>query len=282
MAKQPRTALFLSPHLDDAAFSCGGLAANLADAGWRTVLATAFTRSVVPATGFALACQLDKGLPPDADYMALRRAEDRHAAAILGFSEHHWLDLPEAPHRGYASPSALFGQLRADDTILPELTQAFAAFCGPAPDLVLAPQGLGNHVDHQLVIAAAQARFPPQSLAFYRDTPYAIRQPQARPSPAIPGGLLLAINIAAALDRKIAAAQAYTTQIGFQFGGAQPTAAALASFAREEAAANRRSASSAPRTHCGLGPYPSPKRPHFPFAPFWCYRRPLPSHNVDA
>ena len=84
-------------------FSCGGLLAQLGDRGWRTVLATAFTATVLPATGFALACQLDKGLGPEVDYMALRRDEDRAAAAILGVSDLRWLDLPEAPHRGYGS-----------------------------------------------------------------------------------------------------------------------------------------------------------------------------------
>ena len=75
-----RTALFVAPHLDDVVFSCGGTLAALADQGWRTVMVTAFTQSIVPAEGFALACQLDKGLAPDVDYMALRRAEDREWA----------------------------------------------------------------------------------------------------------------------------------------------------------------------------------------------------------
>ena len=35
---------------------------------------TCFTRSVPDPQGFALACQLDKGLGPEVDYMALRRA----------------------------------------------------------------------------------------------------------------------------------------------------------------------------------------------------------------
>ncbi|WP_207955961.1 PIG-L deacetylase family protein [Rubrobacter marinus] len=78
------TALFVSPHLDDVAFSCGGALALLAREGWRTVLATVFTRSVPDPTGFALACQTDKGLPPEVDYMALRREEDREAARRLG------------------------------------------------------------------------------------------------------------------------------------------------------------------------------------------------------
>ena len=69
-------ALALSPHLDDAVFSCGGTLARLAGAGWRVVVATLFAASVPDPTGFALACQTDKGLAPDVDYLALRRDED--------------------------------------------------------------------------------------------------------------------------------------------------------------------------------------------------------------
>ena len=49
------TALALSPHLDDAAFSCGGLLATLAESGWRVVMATLFTGSVPDPQGFAVA-----------------------------------------------------------------------------------------------------------------------------------------------------------------------------------------------------------------------------------
>ncbi len=230
-----QTALFISPHLDDAVFSAGGLAGLLADRGWRTVLATVFTRSVVPAQGFALACQLDKGLAADIDYMALRRAEDWEAARLLGFTETLWLDLLEAPHRGYTSPPALFGPLRGDDAIGPavcdQLRRLQVAF---APELVLTPQGLGNHVDHQQVTSATIACFPAERIAFYRDTPYAIRQANSQPLAIIPAAPVEIIDIAAALDRKIAAAQAYTSQIGFQFGGAGPLARALRDFALRE------------------------------------------------
>ncbi len=229
------TALFLSPHLDDVVFSCGGVAATLADRGWRTVLATAFTRSVVPATGFALACQLDKGLPPEADYMALRRAEDRTAAAILGISHVVWLDLLEAPHRGYATAQSLFGLVLPADPVAEPLAAAFAALAAEwTPDLVLAPQGLGNHVDHQQVIRAALGCFPADRLGFYRDTPYAIRQADSQPLAALPAGPVVCWPIGPVLERKIAAAQAYATQIGFQFGGPGPLAAALTGFARAE------------------------------------------------
>ena len=229
------TALFLSPHLDDAVFSCGGLAARLADAGWRTVMVTAFTRSVVPAAGFALACQLDKGLPPDVDYMALRRDEDRAAAAVIGIQDLRWLGLLEAPHRGYHSAPALFGGIHGGDAVADELALLFGALATElTPDLVLAPQGLGNHVDHQHVVAAALRTFATGSLAFYRDTPYAIRQPGAVALPIVPPGSPSTIPIGSVLDRKVAAAQAYTTQIGFQFGGPVPLGLALRRFASDE------------------------------------------------
>ena len=233
------TALFLSPHLDDVVFSCGGVACRLVDAGWHTVLATVFTRSVVPASGFALACQLDKGLAADLDYMALRRDEDRRAAAIVGFADTRWLDLLEAPHRGYHAAPALFGDVLAEDSVALELSATFVALAAELqPDVVLVPQGLGNHVDHQHVLAAARSSFRADSLAFYRDVPYALRHPEARPLPGVPEATAV-IDIAAVLDRKIAAAQAYESQIGFQFGGAAALDQALRAFAASEGGAER-------------------------------------------
>ncbi len=228
------TALFLSPHLDDVAFSCGGLLAQLGDAGWRTVMATAFTATVLPATGFALACQIDKGLGPEVDYMALRRMEDRAAADILGVSDLRWLGLPEAPHRGYNSASALFDAISDDDDVWRPLAEQISALAGELrPDIVLAPQGLGNHVDHRQMIRAV-LNVVPQHLAFYRDTPYAIRNPDAVPYVGGPDLRECVLGTADGLERRIAASCSYASQVGFQFGGTAPLAAALREFALRE------------------------------------------------
>ena len=227
-------ALFLSPHLDDVAFSCGGLLAQLGDAGWRTVMATAFTRSVPNPTGFALACQTDKGLAPDLDYMALRRAEDQAAAAILG-TEPRWLDLPEAPHRGYHTASALFGPVLDGDDVWRPLAALLETLVKELqPDLILAPQGLGSHVDHRHLISAVLSLPCAPQLAFYRDTPYAIRNQGALPDVRLHGTPGCAAGVAAALDRKIAASCAYASQVGFQFGGSAAAARALRAFTYEE------------------------------------------------
>ena len=227
-------ALFLSPHLDDVAFSCGGLVAQLGDAGWRTVMATAFTRSMPSPTGFALACQTDKGLAPNVDYMALRRAEDRAAAAILG-TEPRWLDLPEAPHRGYHAAPALFGPILDGDDVWRPLTALLADLVTELrPDLVLAPQGLGSHADHRQLITAVLALPQQQPLAFYKDAPYAIRNHSAPPDVRVAGRPACAAGISAGLGRKVRASCAYGSQIGFQFGGPEALDQVLRAFAAAE------------------------------------------------
>ncbi|HEY0780500.1 MAG TPA: PIG-L family deacetylase, partial [Gemmatirosa sp.] len=182
--------LFLSPHLDDVAFSCGATFAALAARGWNAHLVTVFTRSVPDPQGFALACQTDKGLAPSVDYMALRRAEDAAAARALGAASVRWLAHAEAPHRGYASAPALFaGILPADaDAWRPIAADVAALVDELDPALVFAPQAIGGHADHRHVVravaAVADARSAsgrPLALAWYRDTPYIIRHPGATP-----------------------------------------------------------------------------------------------------
>lgn len=195
----------VSPHLDDAAFSAGGVLARLADAGHDVTVATVFTASVPDPTGFALACQTDKGIAPDVDYLALRRAEDRAAMAVLGVRHAH-LGLPEAPHRGYDSPAALFAGVRPGDRLdLPALDA----------DVLLAPQGLGGHVDHLLVGAAVAALGRPT--AWWRDAPYVLRQPDAPASPDLPGDLQ-PLRLPGDAARRADACACYTTQLPYQFG----------------------------------------------------------------
>ena len=215
-------ALALSPHLDDAAFSAGGTLARLAGAGWRVVVATAFTASVPNPTGFALACQTNKGFGPEVDYMALRRAEDAAACAALGAAP-VWLDLPEAPHRGYGSAPALFAGPRDDDAIGPSLDAALATLLRErAPDLVLAPQAIGGHVDHVQLVRALDRLAPALPCLWWRDFPYTAREAQPaepfRDRMAALSGRDLHLSPAEA-GRKRESCRAYASQLGFQFGG---------------------------------------------------------------
>ncbi|WP_018334672.1 PIG-L deacetylase family protein [Actinomycetospora chiangmaiensis] len=224
----------VSPHLDDAVFSVGGTLARLGEAATVTVV-TCFTGSVDPAvaTPFALSTQLDKGLAADVDYMALRRAEDRGALGVLGVPPRH-LGLLEAPHRGYDSAPALFAGRRGDDVVARPLTEALVPVLAGA-DLVLAPQALGDHVDHQWVSAVVADLVDPDRRAWWRDTPYVARRPDALPMAHVSGDEL-AVDVTAELERKIAAVACYLTQVPFQFGSADAAGPALAGLAHDEGA----------------------------------------------
>ncbi len=234
-------ALFLSPHLDDVAFSCGGTLLRLTDdPDWRVVLCTVFTASVSDPQGFALRCQTDKGIHADLDYMALRRTEDEAYAKFAGVEAARRWNYREAPHRGYESPADLFAGPHDDDAVWQALSDDLSALDDELrPDVIFAPQGLGNHVDHLQTIRAALAVWPVERVLWYRDTPYAIREPDA-----LPAGLLrleedlfpCQVPVSSAvLDRKIAGCSLYVSQIGFQFGGPVGVREKLTAFHQREA-----------------------------------------------
>jgi LmbE family N-acetylglucosaminyl deacetylase len=213
--------LAVSPHLDDAAFSAGGTLAAFAAAGHEVTVLTCFTASVPHPAGFALACQLDKGLAADVDYLALRRAEDAAAMAVLGAAPVH-LGLPEAPHRGYTSAADLFAGVHDGDDVWRSLGGALEE---RDADLWLAPQALGGHVDHLQVLRAVATLDRP--VLWWRDSPYVLRDPAAVPGPELPGGLA-EVRLPQDLDRRADACACYPTQLGFQFGGVEQMRAALA------------------------------------------------------
>ncbi|KQP42628.1 GlcNAc-PI de-N-acetylase [Methylobacterium sp. Leaf104] len=226
------TALALSPHLDDAAFSCGGFLHALGAAGWDVATVTVFTGSVANPTGFALACQTDKGLGPELDYMDLRRSEDAAAIRALGLAPPRHLPFREAPHRGYASAAELFRDVRADDGIVPDLTGAFRALLSEtAPDLILAPQAIGGHVDHVQVVRALDAAGPTAPILWWRDFPYTVRDQSPKEPLRARFADLPEAEICCGPEGRAAkavACAAYATQLGFQFGGPEGLARRLA------------------------------------------------------
>ena len=216
------TVAFLSPHLDDAAFSCGGLMARLADAECQVVHTTLFTATVPDPSGFALKCQLDKGIGEEVDYMALRRDEDHTFAERIGASSIVHGPFPEAPHRGYSSANALFGPVRDDDPVPDPLCNYLRALLQKHdPDLLVCPQAIGGHVDHvQLVDTVSRVASldlcPP--VVWYRDAPYVIEHPRTgSPFSHISELDPIAVSVRPVLQRKLDGAAAYASQLERQF-----------------------------------------------------------------
>ncbi|HET9656191.1 MAG TPA: PIG-L family deacetylase [Kineosporiaceae bacterium] len=159
----------LSPHLDDAVLSVGGLIAGQVRSGRCVEVWTAFTAGPAdPAT-------VPRRLRPFADYRA-RIAEDDAALDLLGCGRRR-LGLPE---RIWRTPPA--GGLRAAFRTpegpdgfarLAELTEtAVEALSRPGAEL-LGPLGVGNHVDHVevalAVLAAADRLGAWDRVGFYED-----------------------------------------------------------------------------------------------------------------
>lgn len=232
-------ALFVSPHLDDVAFSCGGTL--LREARRRAVtLCTVFTASVPRPRGFALACQTDKGIAPRVDYMALRRREDRGFARVAGLARPLWLSLREAPHRGYGSPAALFGAAR------PEARRTARRLAATLRTLmetravtdVYVPAANGRHIDHRIVrwaaCHAARTLRPRPTMRFYEELPYGLR-PARRAWRPPRHWRPEASAITATLPRKLRGVRCYGSQLGFQFGGARRMALDLRQHATRRA-----------------------------------------------
>lgn len=165
--------LILSPHLDDAAFSVGPLLAKI-NKKYKIVVGTAFTKTELALTDFALACQLDKGLSREVDYMALRRKEDIDWSSNMGAEAVHG-SLAEAPHRGYNTAQSLFGPIHPKDDIETHLVMWLKQLIITYhPMLILCPLAVGHHVDHvwikNMVAKIKKSKIP---VFFFKDQPYA-------------------------------------------------------------------------------------------------------------
>ncbi|MGB3723985.1 MAG: PIG-L family deacetylase [Pacificimonas sp.] len=203
------TILAISPHLDDAVFSLGGYLFRKAREGVRVVIATVFTGSVDRPTGFALACQTDKGLTADADYMAIRRAEDEAACALIGATPVH-LGFLEAPHRGYDSAAALFAEPWPERALEDRLARAIESLRRNLDcPLIFGPEAIGDHVDHLLVRRVLDRSS--ENINLWADAPYTMRSGW---QPAEQKRIGLDVD---ETDRKRQAIEAYRSQLGFQF-----------------------------------------------------------------
>ncbi len=177
-------AIYLSPHLDDVALSCGGQIFQQTRAGKRVLVVT-ITAGDPPAAAVSdYAQSLHNRWELVTDAVAVRRAEDDAANTILGADTLHW-SLPDCIYRYhpttgaalYLSDPDIFGDVHpAELSLVTALSEQMAAL--PAHQQLYAPLTIGHHVDHQLTRTAVERVFAPTALAYYEDYPYA-QQPNA-------------------------------------------------------------------------------------------------------
>jgi LmbE family N-acetylglucosaminyl deacetylase len=228
--------IFVEPHFDDVALSCGGTVRGLADAGAPVLVVTLFAGSPgreAEVTDFA-AGQHERWGGAD-DPIEARRAEQRAALELLGAA---WLPLDwlDAIYRGdqYLSDGDLFGPVKSGDAgLAAEIGTRLGALRGQNPGASwCAPLGVGNHVDHQLALAACRD-FP--GLRLYEDFPYAARPGAvARRAAEIGARPAERVDVSGQLGAKIEAIGCYPSQIPTLFGDAESMARAVRDFARED------------------------------------------------
>jgi LmbE family N-acetylglucosaminyl deacetylase len=215
--------LFLSPHFDDVALSCGGTVARLAAGGVAVAVMTIFGGDPppdMPLTPYAAEHLPQWGVRSVSAAFATRRAEDATATATLGAT---LLALPfvDGAFRGdhYHSWDELRTRLHPAEAALPGEIAAAVLASGlvGAETVITGPLAIGRHVDHRAVFAAlcllAARGYRARG---YEDFPYAadageyaarMAAPElARATPEI-------VAIAPWLETKICAIACYASQL---------------------------------------------------------------------
>lgn len=179
----------LSPHLDDAVLSCGGSLYQWVRDGHLVEVITVFAGDpLFPLPPFAQILHTLWGGGEQA--MAMRRAEDRAALALLGATPVHW-EFPDAIYRRDTQGQPLcqgredlFRPPHPEEEIWIERIRAsLAALPWEEGDLLLAPMAMGGHVDHRLVRIAVEGGAPlGVRWGFYEDFPYAEGEAPIPPS----------------------------------------------------------------------------------------------------
>lgn len=205
--------VIVSPHPDDAVWSCGGVPAEWCAPGQRLVVVTVFSAA--------------RSAPGRA---ALRRHED--AASLAGRPvELLDLGLTDAAERTgadgrprYRGPLALRRRPHPEDEpLVAEVARMLAPVVARAGH-VLAPLADGTHVDHEITRRAVQRLRPSSGVSYYQEFPY-----------AAPGGGaahgLRPVTRPADFDRWLSAALVHASQVRALFGGPSRFARALHRYA---------------------------------------------------
>jgi LmbE family N-acetylglucosaminyl deacetylase len=176
--------IYLSPHLDDAIISCGGLIYKQIQAEtdveiWN--LMSGIPPSIAPLSELARTFQAGWGTNSAKETLRLRLKEDQLAALCVG-ARPSYFDFLDCIYRCDENNRPLYS---ADIFVPPHvddmlLIEDIASILGEKildEDILVCPLALGSHPDHVIVRDAAERIRHP--LRYYADLPYLLRYPEA-------------------------------------------------------------------------------------------------------
>jgi LmbE family N-acetylglucosaminyl deacetylase len=172
--------IYLSPHLDDAVLSAGGLIYDQAQSGMPVEIWT-FLSGYPPQGEFSQFAQLQHylwGFPSAEAAINARREEDRRAAAIVGARTVHF-DFLDCIYRRGSNGEWLYSDIlvapHAEDAALPgQIAEVILDRVQPN-DVLVCKLAVGSHVDHVLVRQAAEKTG--LGLLYDIDIPYYLSTP---------------------------------------------------------------------------------------------------------
>lgn len=164
-----------------------------------------------------------RGFADGVAYVSARREEDRAAAAVLR-AEIEWGSSLDAIYRepvAYYRSAALLGPSASSDPLLAETATLIGDLRKRFPQgRLFAPLGIGGHIDHRLVSAAA--RLAGRDVCFYEEFPRG-----AVPDPHTSRAKPETIDIGVYVNQRVAAVLCYRSQIGPLFGDERTARAAV-------------------------------------------------------
>ncbi len=189
MVKTVMQTVFLSPHFDDVALSCGGLVWQMTQAGEKVGLWTICAGDVPAGPLSKFAKKLHRRWKTGRMAVKQRRIEDIASCEILK-AEHRHFDLPDCVYRfsetkvtidGEAvvqrnhlySEETFLGSIHPEDEPLIEQLAKTLDHEIPKAAQLVSPLAIGGHVDHRLVRQAAERT--KRDLLYYIDFPYYLK-----------------------------------------------------------------------------------------------------------
>lgn len=212
--------LFLSPHYDDAIYSCGGTIYDLVQQGHSVDILTIMAGiPKIPLPDTPVLADNHQRWQIGDNPVAERRQEDQIASNIIGVHT-QYTDILDCIYRTadgeacYPTEDSLWHQIHPNDPALKVLNALILPDC----DVLYAPLGVGAHVDHLIVRdwAWQLAQKDIVTVQFYVEYPY-LRDRQAvkRAYDAFPTTLNAIVSEFSeeAMQHKVRAMVAYQSQI---------------------------------------------------------------------
>ncbi len=173
--------IYLSPHFDDVALSCGGLLWEQTRSGIAVEIWTVCAGDPPPGplSDYAQKMHTDWQTGSAEETVAFRRIEDQNAARRIGAAVRH-LTIPDAIYRRSLTGALFYTE---DIAVMPNPREAHLAEEVARQisehltqyDTLVCPLAVGGHVDHRITRAAAELLNRP--LWYYADIPYLLKYP---------------------------------------------------------------------------------------------------------